>query len=373
MQVLDDEGRLFGVVNVVDALAVLLFVSLLVAGMAVVVGLDGDSETATRYATVELGPQPAYIADRIDVGDRLAADPQAGNLTVTDVFVTGANVSGTATVYTRVKVEGHLEERPDRTGRVFTYAGQSLPIGSAFNVSGTNYTLAGPVTALDTEGETLETSTLPVRVESTVPRSVARTIAEGDEYRLAGRTVATITDVASYPTSDPDRQFVSLGLELRTVTTAGTQEFAGAPVTLGTAVPFRSDAYELSGQVTQRGDASLPGEATTTRVTVELKSVSPAVATELSSGATEVIGDRTLATVRGVRSENATVVIASEPGEIFAREHPVLKDVTLTLDLQTRQTDDGLRFHGRPLAINRNIAFDFGTVRITGTVTDVER
>jgi hypothetical protein len=373
MQLLDDAGRLFGVVNVVDALAALLFVSLLVAGVAVVGGFGDSGEAATRYATVEFGTQPAYAAESISVGDRSSVGPAAGNLTVTDLFVTGGNGSASATVYARVAVEGRLVERRNRTGTAFTYADRPLPVGSSLAFTGDDYTLDSRVTALAGDGESLDTATLPTRAETTVPVEVADAVSVGDEYRLAGRTVATVTDVRSYPTTDPARRFLSLGLDLRTVADGGTQRFAGEPVTLGSTVPFRTDAYVLDASVVRRGDDTPSGESVTTGATVSVESVDPAVAAELGPGVTETVDGTTLATVTAVTSENATVVVQSEGGEIFAREHPVLEAVTVSVDLATRRTESGLRFHGRSLTVGGTVTLDFGTVRVTGTVTGVER
>ncbi len=113
MSLIDEDGNLFGVVNVVDALAIVLLVAVVVAGVAVVSGgemgvdvvaalagtlllvvvvagvavVSGDATTAeTRYATVELGEQPAYVVDRLEAGD--VATLEDGDVaTVTDVHV----------------------------------------------------------------------------------------------------------------------------------------------------------------------------------------------------------------------------------------------------------------------------------------------
>ncbi|MFC7227990.1 DUF4330 domain-containing protein [Salinirubellus salinus] len=475
MQLLDDDGRLFGIVNVVDALAVLLFVSLLVAGVAVVGGFGSESEPATRYATVELGEQPVYVAQQLSVGDRSSAGPQAGNVTVTDLSVSGASEPGTATVYARVEIEGALAEREDGPGQRFTYADRPLPVGSTLAITGAEYETNGTVVSLDAGGETLNTSTTPVRVETTVPADVAMAVKEGDAYRIDGQALATITDVRVAPTADPSRYRLSLALDIETARVEGSDQFAGRTVSIGTTVPFRTASYNLTGSIVAVGDTGLttettavriettvqnsvaasvsvgdtyrvnggsvgrvvdvrayptpddsrrflslgleletvvrngerrfggqtlslgqsipfrttsydvtgtvvglgssvpPGEATTTTVTVDLESVDPAVAAELDAGTAERLGNRTLATVTEVERANATVVLESESGEIFARNHPVLEDVTLTLDLTTRRTDNGLRFHARPLTVGRTVTFDLGTVRVTGNVTSIER
>jgi len=67
MPVIDDEGRLFGAVNVVDALVVLLVLAVAVAGVALVTG-GGSGETPTRTVVVDIGQQPNYVADAIKEG-----------------------------------------------------------------------------------------------------------------------------------------------------------------------------------------------------------------------------------------------------------------------------------------------------------------
>ncbi|MFC7231557.1 DUF4330 family protein [Saliphagus sp. GCM10025308] len=69
MELIDDEGKLFGRVNVVDALVVLILLAVVVAGIAVVGVLSGDAEPETRYATIDLGPQSEHVAEQISEGD----------------------------------------------------------------------------------------------------------------------------------------------------------------------------------------------------------------------------------------------------------------------------------------------------------------
>jgi hypothetical protein len=112
--------------------------------------------------------------------------------------------------------------------------------------------------------------------------------------------------------------------------------------------------------------------AETTTVEVEVTGIDPSVAEELRPGRVEEIRGRVLATVTGIERENATVVLTSESGEIFAREHPVNQDVTLTIDLATRQTDRTLQFHGRQLTVGQQITLELRSVRVEGTVTAIE-
>jgi hypothetical protein len=368
MELLDEDGRLFGVVNVIDALVVLLLVAVLVAGVALVDPFGGG-EGATRYATVEFDRQPGFVADQVSVGDRMAAGPQGGNVTVTDVYVTPGRDEANATVVARLQVSGELAEVEGQPGRAFTYGGERLPAGSGFTLDTGAYTMRGRLTAISPANETLPTSVTPVRIETTVASTTAEAVETGDQYRLAGRTLAAITDVESYPVGDPNRRFLSIGVELRTITQGGNERFAGRQVTLGSTLPFRTGEYNVTGRVVQRGSTELPGRAETTTIEVEVEGVKPAVADQLRPGVTESIRGRTTATVTAVSRENATVVLRSEGGDIFAREHPVNEDVDLTLELATRRTNNTLRFHGDQLAVGRGVTLEFGTVRVNGTVT----
>lgn len=75
MDFIDDKGRLFGTINIIDALAVLLVLAVVAAGAAFVLGTDDQTDQATNQpenttttVTVEItGVQP-YVADAIPEG-----------------------------------------------------------------------------------------------------------------------------------------------------------------------------------------------------------------------------------------------------------------------------------------------------------------
>ncbi|SFS54222.1 DUF4330 family protein [Halostagnicola kamekurae] len=281
MPLIDDDGDLFGVVNVVDALVALVLLAVLVAGVALVVNGSGSAnvsadldEPETRYATVELGDQPDYVVEHLSEGDTALArgwdsEGAAANVTVTDVSVippTGDQTNASADVTVRVVLEGVApEDDGERT---------------AFLVDGTPLTL-------------------------------------GSELRL---------DLGTYATSG-------------TVTALDSDEDALAP------------------------------EETTTDAEVELRNVTPAVADGLEEGMSETVRGETVATLQSVESEPATVVLESDGGNIYEREHPRNMDVTLTVELATTETETGTSFRGRQLAIGTPIVLDFDTVTVDGEIT----
>ncbi|MFC7193455.1 DUF4330 family protein [Halosimplex aquaticum] len=87
MAIIDEDGRIFGTINVVDALAVLLVLAVAAAGIALVTGSD-PGEEGTRHVTLDLGSQPEYVLEQLDAGDTASLENEPGNMTITDTYFT---------------------------------------------------------------------------------------------------------------------------------------------------------------------------------------------------------------------------------------------------------------------------------------------
>lgn len=574
MELIDEDGRIFGVVNVIDALAVLLVLAVVVAGIALV-NPFASTEEATRYATVDLGEQPAYVADQVSPGDVMSPTNTPRNLTITDVYVTPAG-EGNVSVVVRARINGTLEDREGAPGTAFRFAGDRLRQGGSLSIDTADYTAGGTVLRLDAAGRTLETDRRQVRVstavspgvartietgdavtlagrnvanvtdvhrspgpdsttrridlgvelealqrsdgpsyggallsldrqlaidtgtyrvtgriesletdrirtastavtarttvgeavstrlsvgdtyrvanrsiaeitaiqrfpggeagqhqlfmglrletvvedgerffgpnrlalgqsipfrtdvtamsaaiqsvgsddirrettstviETTVPGRVADDVSVGDEYQVAGSTVATVKSVETYPAGDGDRRRLLLGLDVTTVRREGGQFFGTAPLRLGSTIPFETDAYRLSGTVINRASFAPPGEQTTKTVVVKVANVEPEIADGIREGMTEGTGENASARIVDKRVEPASVILTSESGEIFQRQHPRNEDVYLTVEVTVRETRTGLRFHSQPLQEGTGVTLDFRTISVQGTVIDIE-
>jgi hypothetical protein len=468
MPIIDDEGRLFGTVNIIDALVVLFVLAVVVAGVALVNPFGGSaSEPATRYATVDLGTHPDFVADQVSAGDRLV-EAAEGDLTVTDVYYTPGS-DGQVRVIARVELRGSVSDESE----TFQYAGQPLQRGGELPLQTPDYEVTGTVTRVDRNGTTLRTAdtalvvrtvvsadaaeefdvgdaytladtevatveslqfypgdgdrvtailglsvrtrleggdrhfgqapltvgrsipfrtsaygfngtvsqlgtatpnttTTDVVLESTVPATTADALAAGDTYRVRGTPVATVDSVQVYPTGNPAEKRVLVGATLQTITRDRGPAFAGTPVKLGTTVPLRTDTYDISGAVVRVGSQEPPGEVTETTVRLQLDNVSPEVADSVRTGMTETTDGTTFATITRKTSANATVVLTSDDGNIYRRQHPVNRDVSLTVDLRARATGSGLTFHGRTLQENSQVVLDLGTTTVRGTVTEIQ-
>ncbi|WP_459191159.1 DUF4330 family protein [Halosimplex sp. J119] len=463
MAIIDEDGRLFGTINVVDALAVLLVLAVAAAGIALVAGGSGEEET--RHVTLDLGPQQEYVLEQLDPGDTASLESEPGNMTITDTHFTPGEDNPQA--YARVEVDGTL------TDDGFTYGGETLRLGRTLRFETDEYVVNGTIQsvgngtdlptqertvilhgtapngvaddvetgtetriadqtvasvsesavydanrsgqrtlflavdlqtygngssaefagtrvesgqelvlplagyqftgAIERTGGNLTQSTERVLVTNTVDDNVAQRIETGDEYRVAGESIATVESVSVYGTNDADRKRVYVGLSVQALTIDDRPQF-GANRTLreGTWLPFRTDGYEFGAQITRLETASEPGEATERTVELELQNVPPERANSLSAGMTETNAGQTIARVTNVDIEPAVVVLESESGEIYEREHPVNKDVTLTTQLQIRELDNGVRFKGQRIQEGNTVVLDLGTTTIQAEVVDLD-
>lgn len=65
MDIIDEQGRLLGTINVIDALVVLLVLAVLVAGIALVTGQNSPSQSQTERITVQASSVHPAVATAI--------------------------------------------------------------------------------------------------------------------------------------------------------------------------------------------------------------------------------------------------------------------------------------------------------------------
>lgn len=366
MRLVDDRGRLLGLVNVVDALALLLVAAVVVAGVAFVLQPDPDgtastpSETATVEAVVDLGPQSATVARRIQPGDTYSPDG-VSNLTVTDVHV-APHPGGVRTIL-EVELAG-----PTVEGRI-AYDGGPPVLGRQLDVGGASYRASGLIREV---GSGLDRGTTRVLLAGTVDASTATVPRAGDSFTLAGREVATVESVSVFATRDPDRRRVFLGVALRTIELGDGPRFGGTRLARGVNLTVRGQDYAVTGPIERVGAAELPGEPASRVVTLEREGIDPAVANSLRAGMTETVAGQTNARITAVESEPSTILVPGGSGQVVEAEHPDERDVTIEAELSVRETDLGPTFKARRLQVGRTVHLDLGSLTLEATVTAVD-
>ena len=365
MQLIDEDGRLLGIANAVDALAVAAVLAVVVVGVAAVGVLSGGGEPETRYATIELEEQPSYVIDRLEEGDETFVEGYDHALTVTDVYATPSSGDGALTV--RVELAGDLVETGDGDRR-FEFAGEPLYPGQDLAIETSDYGVSGTVTSVDPDESALPTAETEVLLETTASSSTVDEIDVDDEYQIGPHTVATVTDVETFPVGATDHR-VFLGVELATLEEGAAPTFAGETIATDASVALEMGSYSLEGDVVGQGTTSLPGEETTTDATIELFGVDPVVAERFEDAATGTGAEPAGVSIERAEVEPASVVLGSEDGEIYERENPQRMDVTREVALETRTTDGSVWFHGESLTGGDSIVLAFDDRIVEGEVT----
>lgn len=271
MKLIDDEGNLFGKINVIDALVILLVLAVAVAGIALVVPSSDDTETdtdsetnetdtdseinetsaneselATRYVTLDLGTHPSYIAESITTGDTMERDGH--NLTVTDVYSAPTDAD-TEAVTIRAELEGELSEDTPQ----FKFAGNGLRVGDTLSVETEEYVTEGSIQQFDESGSGLQTEDITLEITLTdVDQDIAAGIDEGMTRSSRGESLITVESVTTESTSDDEdttNKDVSLTVELRTVETVSGYRFSGSPLRIGDSIMLDLGTVTVEGTV----------------------------------------------------------------------------------------------------------------------------
>lgn len=307
-----------------------------------------DAETARDMST----------GDTYEVADNRLA-------TVRNVSAYGTDNPDRKRVYVGLSLTalGHREEA--QFGRLTVEEGVTIPFETS------SYEFDGRIIR---DGRSdLGVTTEEVLVTSVVDSRVAERIEAGDQYRVGGKPIATVENVAVYGTDEPDQKRIYVGLAVEALRIGELPEFGrNRPLREGVTLPFRTNTYEFDGEIVRLGRLVETGDATERTVELQLKNVPPERANSVEVGMTETNAGQTVAEVTGIEVQPAIVTLTSDSGNIYEREHPVNKTVTLTVDLQVREEETGIRFKGQTMQEGNVVILDLGTTTIRATVTDLD-
>lgn len=364
MELLDDEGNLFGVVNVVDALVILLVLAVVAAGAAFVLQPEPTPKgpnVGTTNVTLDLGPQPDYLVSAINEGDTHSPGGES-QLTITDVHLTPQGDQ------TRVIVRAEL--RGIASGDSIEYANAPPRLGRALDITTATYQVSGRIRAVS-GNDSLSIEQTNVVLSDTMSAVDAEAVTQGDEIRLGGRTVATVENVTVYATDDPSQRRVVAGATLKTHTRSGERRFGNTPVRPGQTVTLPADAYTFDGQI-ERVDALEPrGTVTERTVTLRMSDVHEDMADAIQPGMVERAGDETIARVTDVETEPSIIITTGDNGSVNVVDHPFNRDVTITADLRVRETPSGVTFKGQSIRQGSTVIIDLGTITVEATVVGI--
>ncbi|WP_075937163.1 DUF4330 family protein [Halosegnis longus] len=267
MELLDEHGRVFGVVNIIDLLVVLFVVAVGIAGIALVT--DGTVETVIGLLFLLI------VVGGIIAGARFVADGQATrddgdeSLTVTveliskswreTVLTSSETVRFDGREYTVTDVYRTPTETKVRTTAVLRSTGPVNGESVAANEGlryGTDGRLTTPTYALDATvvdiggDETVPTVPVTATLVADVSPAVADAVEAGDEHQVAGQSMATIQEVTHDQTAGPhDRLAVDITFVARE--TVSGPVYGDRPLRIGRRLTVATNEYEFVGTITE--------------------------------------------------------------------------------------------------------------------------
>ena len=345
MEFIDDSGRIFGLINVIDALVVLLVLAVAVAGIALVTSQEPapEPDIASTHATLDLGSQPQYIVSEINEGDTYSPSEDS-RITITDVYVTPDGNQDRITA--RVKLDGPAKDNAVK------YDGAPPRLGRTLAITTDLYEISGDIRAVGS-ADALDRETATVQLEDRVSRTTAESIAPGDEIRVAGRTVATVENVLVYPTGNPTKNDVLLNVTVNAFDQNGDLHFGDTPLREGQRLTLPLDSASLHGDI-RRVNTDLHTQSTQLLTTATLDTQT---AQDVTTGDIIRTGDTTVATVESVTR--------------YGTNNPDRKRVLVGLTAQTHQFGAQTYFGQTHVTDGAHIPIQTSQYDVTGTIDRV--
>lgn len=354
MDLLDEKGNVFGVVNLVDAVVALAVLAVVLVSVGVVLNAGGPATTASgAYATVVFDPQPGGTPPHVEANGTVERRGDGTAYTVTDTYRTITS-NGSSVTVAQVAI-------PDSDGA-------RLRIGGRYGFETDGTRIVGTVRATS-NSSTLRTATTRVQVETVLDRKAVDRLERNDTVRVHDETIGSLDSVWAYPRADGREYELRMGVSLRTLRLDGRPLYATRPVQPGRTVPLRFESALFNGTVEAVGQRASPPERRT--IVIEWRNVAPERADELTAGLTEHHPGPG-ATVQNVSTSAATVVVTTSSGELVRSTHPTKRDVTLTVDAPVSLLGGTTYFHGDPLRVGQSVRLDFERTTVEGTVVDYQ-
>lgn len=239
MGIIDEEGRLFGRVNVIDALVVVVALGLVTGGVFFVVsnqlssgaGDEYPNTVQTRYATLTYTVGLEIPATSLSVGDRVETT-DGTSFNVTDVH-RSTTPQGRAHIAARIEYHGNL-----------TVSGTRIRVGKGIDLITDGASVQAGVQAIDDESPTFRTDEIMVVVATEALSLSAAELSSGDEVRVNGTVVATVEEVSRRSDRRYDVTFI-----IHTRQTGAGPAFGGRPLRIGERIGLVTDEVALYGRV----------------------------------------------------------------------------------------------------------------------------
>lgn len=246
MAIVDEKGRLFGIVNIVDLVVVVGLLAVVAGGLFLVTSgdeTDSEPEPVETEAILVFSGENPWVVEQMEQRGTVLAGKNGFNVTLDEQYVAG-NTSGTVDGAFAATIEGNRPIQPTETVQL---DGEQVSIKTRV------------VTVGDAD---LDTERTPMSVTTRVPAAVAANVNPGTDLTVADQQVGTVTDVAVLGTNG-DNTTLHIGVELDTVS-LGTQRYVGTtPLAVGSKLHLSTAELDVTGRISRVGTTDPPDIAPT--------------------------------------------------------------------------------------------------------------
>ena len=408
MKIIDEKGRLFGKINVIDFLVILFsfcFIPTFYFGYKAfskkepvltekpkvlaeievnckLIKLEPGILELIRVGDKEIDKNGKVIGEIVLVGD--STFYQEKFYIGPDIFLTGTN-SRLKELYARLRLT--VEAR----GNSIYYKDMQITANSPIEFKTNKYTVSAillkedPLKAVKTDRIDLY-----VVFKGLVDKTL-KMIAVGDKmFNQEGKVIAEILEIGRIDNDaydinlgggnfvlgeDSIRKQINVKIRLLSEITGENElYFNGKQVLHNSLIEFKTDKYTLMGKISKIYERPIASfKEAWVRTEVEFSGIIPEVAKVISQKDMEKDPTgRTVAILREILVNKYSELLITKENKFISVNHPFLKDLVLNLDFLCIEKDGILYFKNYPVKMGNSITFTTDLYSLTGTIIGIE-
>jgi len=214
-----------------------------------------------------------------------------------------------------------------------------------------------------------------VRLKASLqPSYIYENIKVGDAIVVNGDNSSKVLDVFVLDEVERERDILILTKLKTEIDDDGKVFFDGKELKIGKVLEYFSTERVVFEEVkvVDFGSGSDVYNYENMTITVMRSDVDPWVADALLVGSQEIVGDEVKAEVVSKEVVPYNMIIVSEDGNVYERDHPINKDVEFKVEVVARKEAGDYLYHNSELKIGSGIKLNFDGLEFKGNIIDVE-
>lgn len=409
MRIIDEKGKLFGKINVIDFLVILFLLSIIPMfyfgykiltknPVEVVAPVKEFIETEISFRLIKLEPEVVNI---ISVGDK---ELNEGREVIGEIvnlgkiipytyrFDIGAGEKITREDPNLKQILARLKLKTEVKQNNLYYKDKPITINSPLDFKTDRYNIiAIPVKIKKTEKTEERVIDLYITLKD-LNEDIAKLVSVGDrEVDENGQIIAEILSLGKLENNsldfdlgsgnfirgeDSSKKQISVKMRLRCkVQDNNRLYFKGKNVKYNLPIEFKTDRYIVKGMIAKTYEMPvLLLKEKWISLQVKFSGVIPEIASIIQKGDAEksVSKERVKARIRSIISNKPSEVLSLDRGKFITLNHPFHKDIVLSLDVLCVQKDGIYYFKNYPAKMGNSIVFATDLYSVSGTIIGLE-